>query len=110
MHPPLDRPHPRCQLEINDLRECHETKASKLRFWACNDAKASLDKCFREEKEEMLRKMNADLDEKKREEQEQAALAFGRKETFREFLAKDPTYEREVERERQRQKSWFSMF
>lgn len=54
--------------------------------------------------------MNANLDEKKKEEQAQAALAFGRKETFQEYLAKDPTYEKEVERERNRQKSWFSMF
>lgn len=54
--------------------------------------------------------MNSNLDEKKKEEQAQAALAFGRKETFQEFLANDPTYEKEVERERNRQKSWFSMF
>lgn len=109
MHPPLDRPHPRCQEEISGLRDCHTT-SSKLQFWACNEVKSKLDKCFREEKEEMLRKMNEDLDEKKKEEQAQAALAFGRKETFHEFLAKDPTYEREVEKERNRQKSWFSMF
>eukprot|EP00536_Pseudo-nitzschia_multiseries_P003341 jgi/Psemu1/301920/fgenesh1_kg.51_\ len=109
MHPPLDRPHPRCQAEINGLRECHST-SSKLRFWACNDVKAQLDKCFRVEKEEMLRKMNENLDEKRKEEQAQAALAFGRKETFQEYLANDPTYEKEVERERNRQKSWFSVF
>jgi len=109
MHPPLDRPHPRCQEEINGLRECHRT-TSKLQFWACNDVKITLDQCLKKEKEEMLRKMNANLDEKKKEEQAQAALAFGRKETFQEYLAKDPTYEKEVERERNRQKSWFSMF
>lgn len=109
MHPPLDRPHPRCQEEINGLRECHTTN-SKLQFWACNDVKTTLDQCLKKEKEEMLRKMNENLDEKKKEEQAQAALAFGRKETFQEYLAKDPTYEKEVERERNRQKSWFSMF
>lgn len=109
MHPPLDRPHPRCQDQINSLRECHAA-GNKLKFWACNEVKSNLDKCFKEEKEEMLRRMNADLDEKKKEEQAQAALAFGRKETFQEFLAKDRTYEREVERERNKQKSWFSMF
>jgi COX assembly protein 2 len=109
MHPPLDRPHPRCQEEINGLRECHKT-GNKLKFWACNDVKTKLDQCFKVEKEEMLKRMNANLDEKKKEEQAQAALAFGKKETFQEFLAKDPSYERNVERERNRQKSWFSMF
>jgi len=109
MHPPLDRPHPRCQEQINSLRECHAA-GNKLKFWACNEVKSNLDKCFKEEKDEMLRRMNADLDEKKKEEQAQAALAFGRKETFQEYLAKDLTYEREVERERNKQKSWFSMF
>ena len=76
MHPPLDRPHPRCQDAINNLRECHQN-GSKLKFWACNEVKAKLDRCFKEEKEEMLRQMNANLDEKKKEEQAQAALAFG---------------------------------
>jgi len=109
MHPPLDRPHPRCQEEINCLRDCH-ANGSKLKFWECNEVKAKLDKCFREEKEEMLQRMNANLDEKKKEEQEQAALAFGRKESFQEFLAKDSTYQRDLERERNKQKSWFSMF
>mmetsp|Transcript_3745 Transcript_3745/g.9810 ORF Transcript_3745/g.9810 Transcript_3745/m.9810 type:complete len:111 (-) Transcript_3745:296-628(-) len=106
MHPPLDRPHPRCQKEINVLRECHAT-ANSFKFWACNELKFKLDKCFKEEKEDMLSKMNADLDEKKKEEQAQAALAFGRKETFQEFLAKDRTYERELQRERNKQNSWF---
>lgn len=109
MHPPLDRPHPRCQEAIDGLRNCH-AEASKLKFWACNEVKAKLDRCFKEEKEEMLRQMNSNLDEKKEEEQAQAALAFGRGETFQEHLAKDRTYEREVEKERKRQQSWFSMF
>mmetsp|Transcript_13191 Transcript_13191/g.27913 ORF Transcript_13191/g.27913 Transcript_13191/m.27913 type:complete len:110 (-) Transcript_13191:1208-1537(-) len=109
MHPPLDRPHPMCQDEINGLRDCHAT-GNKLKFWACNEVKAKLDKCFKEEKDEMLKKMNANLDEKKKEEQAQAALAFGRKETFQEYLAKDSTYAREVEKERKKQNSWFSYF
>ena len=106
MHPPLDRPHPRCQEEINDLRECHATR-NNFKFWACNEVKAKLDKCFKEEKDEMLQKMNANLEEKKEEEEAQAALAFGRKVTFQEFLAKDKLYERELQRERNKQKSWF---
>ena len=58
----------------------------------------------------MLKQLNANLDEKKKEEGAQAALAFGRTETFQEYLAKDKTYEKEVEKERKRQQSWFSMF
>merc|ERR1712194_408203 len=65
MHPPLDRPHPRCQEAIDGLRNCH-AEASKLKFWACNEVKAKLDRCFKEEKEEMLRQMNSNLDEKKK--------------------------------------------
>lgn len=107
MHPPLDRPHPECQEEILNLRDCHAT-TSKFKFWACNEIKAKLDKCFRDEKSKMLIEMNKDLDEKRREEYTQAALAFNKKETFREYLANDPTYQKELENERKKQNSWFS--
>ena len=73
MHPPLDRPHPRCQDAINNLRDCH-ANASKFQFWACNEVKTELDRCFRKEKEEMLKQLNANLDEKKKEEEEKAGL------------------------------------
>ena len=109
MHPPLDRPHPDCQEQINDLRDCHETE-NKLKFWACNDVKAKLDKCFKAEKERMLIQMNKNLEEEIKEQQAQAALALGRKETFQEFLARDNKYQKELERERCKQKSWFSVF
>jgi hypothetical protein len=49
MHPPLDRPHPDCQSEINDLHHCHAT-TSKMKFWGCNEIKYTLDRCLREEK------------------------------------------------------------
>jgi COX assembly protein 2 len=107
MHPPLDRPHPDCQEEIENLRHCHATE-SKLKFWACNEVKTKLDKCFKAEKLRMLEEMNKDLDQRRREEDAQAAMAFGKKESFHEFLAKDQTYKKELEEERQRQKSWFS--
>mmetsp|Transcript_16290 Transcript_16290/g.30236 ORF Transcript_16290/g.30236 Transcript_16290/m.30236 type:complete len:109 (+) Transcript_16290:13-339(+) len=107
MHPPLDRPHPDCQEEIENLRTCHATE-SKLKFWACNEVKAKLDQCFKAEKQRMLAEMNRYLDQRRNEEQAHAALAFGKKETFSEFLAKDATYQKEVEQERQRQKRWFS--
>lgn len=107
MHPPLDRPHPECQLEIIDYRDCHAT-ASKLKFWACNDAKAKLDRCFREEKKKMLEQLNRDLDERKREEQSMAAQAFNKKQTFQEYLSTDPKYQKDLERERKKQNSWYS--
>jgi COX assembly protein 2 len=107
MHPPLDRPHPDCQEEIENLRHCHATE-SKLKFWACNEVKARLDKCFKAEKLRMLAEMNKHLDEGRTEEQAHLAIAFGKKETFQEFLQKDVTFQKEVEREREKQKSWFS--
>ncbi|KAG7371015.1 cytochrome c oxidase biogenesis protein Cmc1 like protein [Nitzschia inconspicua] len=112
MHPPLDRPHPDCQPEIDALRHCHATE-SKLKFWACNEIKSNLDECFKQEKKRMLQQLNANLEETKNIEQAQAALAFDRKETFQEFLAKDKEYQKDLERERLRQQqggSWFSSF
>jgi len=60
MHPPLDRPHPDCQDEIEALRHCHASQ-SKLKFWACNDAKFAVDRCFKSEKERKLQRLNADF-------------------------------------------------
>jgi COX assembly protein 2 len=109
MHPPLDRPHPECQDEINGLRECHKS-ASKLKFWACNEVKDALDKCFREEKKKMLKEtIFFNLEEKRQEEYSQAALAFNNKGvTFRESLTTDPIYQKELEKEKKRQNSWFN--
>jgi COX assembly mitochondrial protein 2 len=109
MHPPLDRPHPDCQLEIEGLRTCHATE-SKLKFWACNEVKANLDRCFKLEKEDMLRRMNANLQQSRNEEHAQASLAVGRTQTFQEFLATDETYRKDVENERKRQSSWLLSF
>lgn len=51
MHPPLDRPHPECQLEIKALLDCH-TEHPYMKFLGkCNDQKAKLDACFKLEKE-----------------------------------------------------------
>ena len=53
MHPPLYRPHPRCEDMVNALVACHaEFPFSKFMGW-CNDDKANMDICFRKEKEEM---------------------------------------------------------
>ena len=97
MHPPLDRPHPDCQAQIDALRNCHDT-SSRLKFWACNAVKVDLDKCFRAEKQRMLVEMNKDLDEKRREEEAQAALSTGKNMTFQEFLAKDKAYQKDIEK------------
>ena len=51
MHPPLGRPYPRCQELIEALNQCHLNN-NYAKFWgACNDSKAAMDNCFREEKE-----------------------------------------------------------
>ncbi|CAM9277129.1 unnamed protein product [Choristocarpus tenellus] len=55
MHPPLRKPHPRCQSVIDTLVTCHEENPYG-KFWgSCNDAKVALDKCFYDEKEERRR-------------------------------------------------------
>ena len=119
MHPPLDRPHPDCQEAIQELRHCHATN-SKWKFWACNEIKFQLDKCFREEKQRMLKQMNANFEQYRREEDEQFAACrptggSGNSNgtmTYQDFLANDPTYQRELQ-EAKRQKenksgnSWF---
>mmetsp|Transcript_45042 Transcript_45042/g.54139 ORF Transcript_45042/g.54139 Transcript_45042/m.54139 type:complete len:103 (-) Transcript_45042:103-411(-) len=69
MHPPLERSHPDCQETIENLRLCHASN-SKFRFWACNDAKFELDKCFRKEKKDMLERMNERHDMKEIREAE----------------------------------------
>lgn len=96
MHPPLDRPHPMCQEEIKALRECHAT-SSKLKFWACNEAKFAVDRCFKLEKQELLKKLNADFDEKRKLEDEALRDAFGHSQSFEEYLKTDKTYLREME-------------
>jgi COX assembly protein 2 len=58
MHPPLFRPHPDCKEMVDELVACHDTNP-KAKFWgACNDIKATMDNCFRLEKEKK-RALNA---------------------------------------------------
>mmetsp|Transcript_35654 Transcript_35654/g.110395 ORF Transcript_35654/g.110395 Transcript_35654/m.110395 type:complete len:85 (-) Transcript_35654:126-380(-) len=55
MHPPLYRPHPRCEDIVAALVKCHDENPS-AKFWgACNDAKAAMDACFKLEKDEKRR-------------------------------------------------------
>uniref|UniRef100_A0A7S3QIY3 COX assembly mitochondrial protein n=1 Tax=Chaetoceros debilis TaxID=122233 RepID=A0A7S3QIY3_9STRA len=91
MHPPLDRPHPMCQSQIDALRTCHAT-TSKLKFWACNEVKFQMDACFKEEKQELLKQMNSDFEEKREREDVALREAMGKTQTFEEFLKTDKTY------------------
>jgi COX assembly mitochondrial protein 2 len=96
MHPPLDRPHPDCQDEIDALRHCHGTN-SKVKFWACNEIKTKLDTCFRLEKQRILKEMNKNFEVARNEEDKQFAASEGKTMTFQEHLAHDKTYLTELE-------------
>jgi COX assembly protein 2 len=52
MHPPLFRPHPKCEDVVNRLVICHEYNKFSKFIGACNAEKIALDQCFKEEKEE----------------------------------------------------------
>ncbi|KAL7568991.1 hypothetical protein ACA910_021282 [Epithemia clementina (nom. ined.)] len=102
MHPPLDRPHPDCQDVIKALKECHRHTFKKF-TGGCNRQKNELDTCFVQEKERALKEMNKDWLEKKRVEDEALKWAFGRTETFEEYLARDKGYQRELAKKSRQQ-------
>lgn len=52
MHPPLFRPHPKCEDFVERLVACHDEHKLGKFFGYCNDPKAEMDICFRAEKEE----------------------------------------------------------
>ena len=89
MHPPLDRPHPDCQDEIEALRHCHETR-STFKIWACNEIKHKLDLCFKAEKAKLLKVINKDMHERRKQEDEAYADAAGHQLSFEEYLKQDP--------------------
>jgi COX assembly mitochondrial protein 2 len=91
MHPPLDRPHPDCQGVIEELNRCH-AQNSKVLFWRCNNAKAELDKCFKLEKERMLKELTKDFDQTRSKEDGMMMEALGQKMSFQEYLEKDKGY------------------
>mmetsp|Transcript_9932 Transcript_9932/g.14603 ORF Transcript_9932/g.14603 Transcript_9932/m.14603 type:complete len:115 (+) Transcript_9932:80-424(+) len=95
MHPPLDRPHPMCQDQIQALKDCHSS-SSKLKFWACNEVKFAMDKCFKREKQALMKEINADYGEKRKREDEAFQEAMGHKQSFEEFLQTDKQYLREM--------------
>ena len=92
----------------HDLNEQLINVPFSVIFRACNEVKVNLDQCFREEKQRMLAEMNKDLDERRREEEAQAAISTGKNITFREYLAKDKDYQKDIENIRKsKQSSWF---
>lgn len=97
MHPPLDRPHAMCQTEIETLKQCHASN-SKLKFWACNDAKFAMDRCFKKEKEHLLKEMNSNYEEKRKREDDALQDAMGHSQSFEEYLKQDKDYLREMEK------------
>jgi COX assembly protein 2 len=97
MHPPLDRPHPDCVDVIQTLKVCHLDYFKKF-TGGCNDFKVAMDKCLKKEKKRILDELNVDLSENKTKEAELIKEAFGKKETFREYLKKDPDYQRELKK------------
>jgi len=102
MHPPLDRPHPDCQSEINDLQHCHATK-SKLKFWGCNQVKFALDKCLKEEKLRLQDEMNKDYEAKRAAEEDVYQMALGKDVSFEEYLKRDKDWNNAMEERRKRE-------
>lgn len=92
MHPPLDRPHPHCEQVVKDLKACHKDTWKKF-TGGCNDAKLALDRCFKEEKKELLAKLNADVPENRAMQEDIIKEAFGKKMTFQEYLSQDKDYQ-----------------
>jgi len=97
MHPPLDRPHPLCQEQIDALKYCHAT-SSKLKFWACNEVKFAVDRCFKLEKQQLVKNMNTDYELKRKQEDDALRSAIGHTQTFEEFLKTDKTYLKEMDK------------
>jgi COX assembly protein 2 len=95
MHPPLDRPHPGCEDVIQALKDCHLVTWKKF-SGGCNSIKRALDNCFKVEKDILLREMNKDLPEQYKQHEDIVKTAFGKKETFAEFLAKDKDYKKAI--------------
>ncbi len=101
MHPPLDRPHPDCQTEINNLHHCHAT-TSKLKFWGCNEVKFALDRCLKEEKIRLLETLNVDMVAKRAAEENVFQMALGKGISFEEYLNADKDFAKAMDEKRKR--------
>jgi COX assembly protein 2 len=95
MHPPLDRPHPDCNEIISELRLCHSDWKKKF-TGGCNEIKISLDRCLKAEKKRLLQEMDKDLPERRARQEDMIKTAFGKTETFAEYLKKDHEYQNEI--------------
>lgn len=104
MHPPLDRPHPECQVEINDLQTCHAT-TSKLKFWGCNEVKYALDQCLKKEKQNLLAVLNKDVAAKRKAEEDVFQMALGKEMSFEDYLKKDKDFNKAMEDRRRMDES-----
>jgi COX assembly mitochondrial protein 2 len=103
MHPPLDRPHPDCQDEILKLKECHGHWTKYV--GACNDIKFALDACFAKEKKRLLKEMESSNTAIRESQEAFIQQAFGRKESFAEYLAKDKGFQEELKKKQEREQS-----
>lgn len=101
MHPPLDRPHPDCQVQINDLHRCHAT-TSKLKFWGCNQVKFALDQCLKEEKLRLQAVMNKEVEARRAVEEDVYRKAMGKDVSFEEYLKRDKDFNNAVDERRRR--------
>lgn len=59
-----------------------------------------MDQCFKHEKQRLLQEQNKDLPQQKLQEQEMIQIAFGKTQTFQEYLQQDKDYQREVQRKK----------
>lgn len=101
MHPPLDRPHPDCQDVIDALKSCHLDSWKKY-TGGCNAIKRALDNCFKLEKERLLKDLTKDLPNERKEAEDIVKQAFGRQETFQEFLARDKEYQKAMQAKKEK--------
>ena len=99
MHPPLDRPHPDCEDVIQALKTCHLDTWKKY-TGGCNSIKRALDNCFKLEKERLFKDLTKDLPAERKQAEDVVKEAFGKRETFQEFLARDKDYQKAMQDKR----------
>ena len=89
---------------IAELRTCHNDWSKKF-TGGCNEIKVRLDNCLKEEKKRLLKEMNKELPARRARQEDIIKTAFGKKETFAEFLEKDEEYQRELQKKRAREQA-----
>lgn len=61
-------------------------------FGQCNDIKYALDRCLKAEKKRLLHELNKNVPEQRREQEDLIKTAFGKQQTFAEYLSEDRDY------------------